>query len=130
MNKEEDHVFRRSPCPTANLLDIIGDKWTLLIVRDIIMGKRHYSEFQASAEKIPTNILADRLKRLISAEIIVKQAYQEKPVRYAYSLTEKGKELQLVMKSMVKWSNKHIPGTYTEEQIARFIEQGNKETVK
>jgi len=130
MNERKLEEFTRSPCPVANILDIVGDKWTLLIVRDMIMGKRRYGEFQDSPEKIPTNILADRLKRLISAEIIDKDAYQQKPVRYEYKLTDKGRDLQLVMESMVKWSNKHIPGTYTEAEISRFIEQGNKETAK
>ena len=127
MKQSKENTFKRSPCPVANLLDIVGDKWTLLIVRDIIMGKRIYSEFQSSPEKIPTNILADRLKKLISEGIIHKEAYQQKPLRYEYQLTEKGKDLQLVMKSMVQWSNKHIKGVYSEEEINTFIELGNKE---
>ena len=55
----------RSPCPIANTLDIIGDKWTLLVIRDLFAGKTTYGEFQDSPEGIPTNILADRLKRLL-----------------------------------------------------------------
>ena len=123
MNTETEKEFKRSPCPVACLLDIVGDKWTLLVVRDITMGKRMYSEFVTSPENIPTNILADRLKRLIKDGIIKKQPYQQKPVRYEYLLTEKGEDLKQVMKSMVKWSNKHISGTYTEEQIITFKEQ-------
>ena len=87
------------------------------------MGKRIYSEFMTSPENIPTNILADRLKRLEKEGIIRKQPYQHKPVRYEYLLTEKGEDLKLVMKSMVKWSNKHITGTCTEEQISSFKQQ-------
>lgn len=127
MSENTENTFKRSPCPVANLLDIVGDKWTLLIIRDMIMGKKIYSEFQSSAEKIPTNILADRLKKLIYDGLIIKQAYQQKPLRYEYKLTEKGKDLQLVMRSMVKWSNKHISGVYSEEEIKAFIDQGNKE---
>lgn len=123
MNRESSKEFKRSPCPVASLLDIIGDKWTLLVVRDITMGKRIYSEFSTSPEKIPSNILAERLKRLEKEGIIKKQPYQHKPVRYEYLLTEKGEDLKLVMKSMVKWSNKHITGTYTEEQISSFKQQ-------
>jgi len=115
--------FKRSPCPVANLLDIIGDKWTLLVIRDITLGKKTYGEFASSPEKIPTNILADRLKKLEAEGIISKQAYQQRPVRYEYLLTEKGQDLRLLMKSMITWSNKHIPGTYTEEQIAKFKEE-------
>ena len=127
MKSEE---FKRSPCPVANILELVGDKWTLLIIRDILFGKRTYSDILSSAEKIPTNILADRLKKLQSTGLIYKQAYQNKPVRYEYFLTDKGSDLQLVMKSMVKWSNKHISGTYTEKQIADFIEQQNVKTTK
>lgn len=117
--------FKRSPCPVASLLDIIGDKWTLLVIRDIALGKKTYGEFASSPEKIPTNILADRLKKLIAEGIVCKQAYQQRPVRYEYLLTEKGEDLRRVMKSMITWANKHLPGTYTEEQIAKFREEIN-----
>lgn len=70
MNNKTD--FKRSACAVANTLDILGDKWTLLVVRDLLFGKTIYSEFQNSPEKIPTNILAERLKRLESADIITK----------------------------------------------------------
>jgi len=66
-------------------------KWSLLVVRDLLRGNVTYGELQNSPEGIPTNILADRLKRLEEAGLIAKSAYQEHPVRYAYELTEKGK---------------------------------------
>lgn len=101
----------RSPCPIANTLDIIGDKWTLLVVRDLLAGKSTYSEFQSSPEKIPTNILADRLKRLIKKDIILKTPYQDRPVRYAYQLTDKGISLGPILKEMQNWGSKNIAGT-------------------
>ncbi|MGV6859596.1 MAG: winged helix-turn-helix transcriptional regulator [bacterium] len=103
--------FSRSPCPVACTLDIIGDKWTLLVVRDLFAGKKTYGELQRSPEKIPTNILADRLKRLVNQGIVVREAYQERPVRYQYTLTEKGRDLGAVLDSMVKWGEKHVPGS-------------------
>ena len=103
--------FKRSPCPVASALDIIGDKWTLLVVRDLFAGKKTYSEFQASPEKIPTNILAERLKRLAEHGILEKRPYQEHPVRYEYCLTAKGRDLGLVLKALVNWGEKHLPGT-------------------
>lgn len=103
--------FKRSPCPVACTLDIVGDKWTLLIVRDLFSGKKTYSEFQASPEKFPSNILANRLKRLVENNIITKTPYQTNPPRYAYSLTDKGKDLGSVLKSMVSWGEKHIHGS-------------------
>jgi len=69
----------RSRCPLASALDLLGDKWTLIIVRDMIAGKRRYGEFLSSPERIPSNILAGRLRRLDDAGIVDKRLYQEKP---------------------------------------------------
>ena len=103
--------FTRSPCAVANSLDIVGDKWSLLVVRDLLHGKRTYGELADSPERIPTNILADRLKRLEGAGIIRSAPYQERPVRYAYTLTPKGKDLGDVLLAFVGWGKRHIPGT-------------------
>ena len=84
----------RSKCPVSCALDLLGDKWTLLLVRDLLLGKGTYTEFQQSPEGIPTNILAERLKRLLAAGIIEKLPYQERPVRYRYHLTGKGVKTQ------------------------------------
>lgn len=113
--------FKRSACAIANILDILGDKWTLLVVRDLFLGKKTYSEFQSSPEKIPSNILAERLKRLQSTGIISKQSYQQRPVRYAYQLTVKGEALAPVLKEMVIWGNKFIPDTIGLDRIEKLI---------
>jgi DNA-binding HxlR family transcriptional regulator len=102
---------KRSVCPITNTLDILGDKWTLLVVRDMFLGKKTYGEFLESPEGIPTNILADRLKRLEQHGIINKTPYQQAPVRYAYRLTPKGQQLSEVMKAIIKWGLENIPGT-------------------
>ena len=108
------HDCMRSACPVSSVLDIIGDKWTLLVIRDMLfMDKRLYSELAKSMEKIPTNILADRLKKLESANIIEKKPYQDKPVRYAYSLTKRGESLRPVLIEMASWGNQFIAGTAT-----------------
>ena len=101
----------RSPCPIANTLDIIGDKWTLLVIRDLFAGKKTYGDLQSSPEKIPTNILADRLKRLNERDVILKTPYQERPVRYAYQLTEKGISLGPVLKEIQHWGSNNIANT-------------------
>ena len=103
--------FRRSPCAVANTLDVVGDKWSLLVVRDLLHGKQTFGELLDSPERIPTNLLADRLRRLEEAGIVERAVYQERPVRHAYSLTPKGKALGEVLLAMVKWGRKHIPGT-------------------
>lgn len=100
----------------ANTLDLVGDKWSLLVVRDLLHGKSTYGELVNSPEGIPTNILADRLKRLESAGIIASAAYQERPVRYAYSLTKKGKALGNVLLALVQWGLENIPGTQRLKQ--------------
>jgi DNA-binding HxlR family transcriptional regulator len=102
--------FLRSPCAVASTLDLVGDKWSLLVVRDLLRGSATYGELQNSFERIPTNILADRLKKLEQAGLISKSAYQERPVRHAYALTEKGKDLGEVLLAIVRWGRKHIPG--------------------
>ncbi len=105
-----DPSFERSHCPVTNVLDLFGDKWTLLIVRDLLLGKNRYGEFAQSPEGIPSNILANRLKRLESEGVVVKTAYCEKPVRYQYELTEKGRDLVPVLEAMAAWAGKHVPG--------------------
>ena len=103
--------FARSICAIANSLDVVGDKWSLLVVRDLLHGKSIYSQLADSPERIPTNILADRLKRLESAGIVTSTPYQQRPVRYAYALTPKGRALGDVLLAFVRWGKQHIPGT-------------------
>ena len=103
----------RSACAVANSLDLVGDKWSLLVVRDLLHGKQTYGELVNSPESIPTNILADRLKRLEAAGIIVSSPYQQRPVRYRYALTPKGAALGEVLLAFVRWGKRHIPGTVT-----------------
>ena len=117
--KTEARDFLRSPCAVACTLDLVGDKWSLLVVRDLLGGNATYGELQNSPEGIPTNILADRLKRLEEAGLIAKSAYQEHPVRYAYGLTEKGKALTDVLHALVRWGKQHIPGTLILDSAAR-----------
>ena len=108
--------FARSLCAVANSLDVVGDKWSLLVVRDLLHGKRTYGELALSPERIPTNILADRLERLESAGIITRTPYQQRPVRYDYTLTPKGRALGDVLLALVRWGKQHIPGTITLNQ--------------
>jgi DNA-binding HxlR family transcriptional regulator len=108
--------FTRSACAIANSLDLVGDKWSLLVVRDLLHGKHTYGELANSPERIPTNILADRLKRLEGAGIIVGTPYQKHPIRYTYTLTTKGTALGEVLLAFVRWGKQYIPGTVTLNQ--------------
>lgn len=108
----------RSVCPIARTLDLVGDKWSLLLIRDMRFGKRTYGELLDSPEGIPTNILADRLKRLEEAGLVVRSEYQDRPVRYAYTLTEKGADLGNVLLALVRWGETNIPGSRALRQPA------------
>jgi DNA-binding HxlR family transcriptional regulator len=110
--------FARSHCPVANTLDLVGDRWSLLVIRDMLHGKRTYGELLASPEGIPTNILADRLRRLEAAGVIVSSVYQERPVRRAYALSEKGRALGDIVLALMRWGKRHIPGTRTLTESA------------
>ena len=101
----------RSKCALASSLDIFGDKWTLLIIRDLFRGCAHFKEFEASPEKIATNILSNRLARLLEHEMVEKYPSEKIPGRDAYRLTEKGRSLGPVLETMAQWGIANIKGT-------------------
>ncbi|NJK33877.1 MAG: helix-turn-helix transcriptional regulator [Oscillatoriales cyanobacterium SM2_2_1] len=103
---------RRSSCPVSCTLDLIGDRWTLLVIRDIMFfGKQRFEEFLESPEEISTNILANRLKLLEELGLVDKQPYSNHSRRMNYQLTEKGKSLRPVLKVIAAWGLKHIDNT-------------------
>lgn len=102
----------RSPCPIATTLDMVGDRWSLVLVRDMLTGKSKYSEFLQSPERITTNILADRLSRMEEMGLVSRTLYQERPKRYAYALTEKGRALIPVLQAISRWANRYEEGTW------------------
>jgi DNA-binding HxlR family transcriptional regulator len=102
---------RRSTCPAACALDIAGDRWTLLIVRDLLRGRTTYGALAGSDEAIPTNILAARLRRMQQAGLIVAKPYQTRPLRHAYELTAKGRDLGEVLAALARWGKRHVRGT-------------------
>lgn len=101
----------RSGCPIACTLDLVGDKWTLLIVRDLLLRqKTTYGDMADSPERIPTSVLAERLRRLIDAGLVDRSPYQDNPVRYAYRLTAKGAALAPVLEAMIAWGDEYASG--------------------
>lgn len=103
-------VQPRSECVFSNVLDLLGDKWTLLIVRDLMFfGKHEYKEFLASPEAIATNILSDRLKKLVNAGIAGEKMHPENKSRKFYYLTEKGKALLPMLIEMARWGSIYLP---------------------
>jgi DNA-binding HxlR family transcriptional regulator len=102
---------KRSDCPLACALDVIGDKWTLLIVRDLFLGRSSYSEFLNAGEGIPTNILARRLRRLEQAGLVEKRSSRGPRRRFEYRLTETGRRLGPIVGALVEWGLTQIRGT-------------------
>lgn len=98
----------RSDCPISCSLDVFGDKWSLLIIRDIMLrGKLSYSEFLESEEKIATNILANRLNVLVAENILSKRVSPDNKSKYLYSLTEKGVDLLPIIIEIMDWGAKY-----------------------
>lgn len=114
---------RRSRCPVACTLDVLGDKWSLLVIRDVMRGKRRYAEFLDSPEGIPTNILAERLKRLTGSGVLRQRRYSEHPPRVEYLLTPKGEDLRPVMRAMVEWGVSHAGGR-TPPPVTPSVQKG------
>ena len=103
------HTKFRSPCPIARTLDVLGDKWTLVIMRDaLFFNRRTFAEFERSGEKIPTNLLTDRLKKLVDFGLMEKVQYQTHPVRYRYEPTEMANELKPILRSIKRFGEKNL----------------------
>ncbi|NKB33487.1 MAG: transcriptional regulator [Pseudomonadales bacterium] len=106
----DDYQFR-SGCSIARSMELWGDKWTLLIARDLMWHDKHtFKSLQESNEKIPTNILAERLQRLMHWGLVRRDPYQENPVRYTYQLTETGRSLEPVLLEIMKWGHEYLGG--------------------
>lgn len=109
MTDEAKHL--RSECPIASSLDILGDKWTLLVLRDLLDGKTRFSQFERSPEGIPTNILTDRLRRLEAAGLI-ERVSRASSSRFEYCTTKSGRDLRPVLLELAAWGNRHLENTW------------------
>jgi DNA-binding HxlR family transcriptional regulator len=110
----EDHtVLRRDypdqNCSIAKSLEVIGERWTLLIVRDVMNGSRRFGELQRSLG-VARNVLSARLQRMVDEEILERRAYQESPPRYEYFLTEKGLDLWPALIALLNWGDRYSAG--------------------
>jgi DNA-binding HxlR family transcriptional regulator len=105
----------------ACTLDLVGDRWTFILFRDMLSGKSRYGEFQSSDEGIPSNLLAERLRRLEEAGIIERKLYQSNPPRYSYHLTPKGLELGPVLGTLAKWGLRHFRDVKASEKLMKYL---------
>ncbi|MEM5515707.1 helix-turn-helix domain-containing protein [Henriciella sp. AS95] len=95
-------------CPVARTLTLVGDRWTLLILRDCFLGRSKFEEF-AETTGATRHILSSRLKRLVTAGVLERRPYQDRPKRYEYVLTEKGEEFGPALVAFRDWGKKHMP---------------------
>jgi len=95
-------------CSIARSLEVVGERWSLLIVRDVMNGNRRFDELQKGLG-IARNVLSNRLQRLIEEEILERRAYQSNPERYEYFLTEKGLDLWPALIALLNWGDRHSP---------------------
>jgi DNA-binding HxlR family transcriptional regulator len=94
-------------CSIARALEVVGERWTLLIVRDVALGLRRFDQLQENLG-IARNVLTDRLSRLVDEGILERVPYSERPPRYEYRLTEKGTELRVALAALRQWGDKHL----------------------
>jgi DNA-binding HxlR family transcriptional regulator len=108
----------RSTCPISTALELVGDRWTLLVVRDLMFaGKRHFREFLQSEEAISSNVLADRLDSLLENGLVMRREDPAHAQKAIYSLTPKGLDLLPVVVAMSAWTQKHHPRTRRPEAV-------------
>ncbi|WP_085505358.1 winged helix-turn-helix transcriptional regulator [Thalassobacillus devorans] len=100
------------PCNIAQTLNIIGDRWTLLIVHEIFIGNNTFSEIKRGLNGISSNLLSDRLKYLEESGLVASSLYSDHPPRYAYNLTDSGKDLEDVFNSIILWGRQHLDKCY------------------
>ena len=118
----ERNYETQAGCPVAGTLDVIGDRWTILVLRDLLLGKSgKFKDLLESLQGISPNLLADRLKRLERVGVIERHFYSDHPPRAEYRLTPKGEELGPVVRSMARWGYKHRLTPEQREEAARVI---------
>ena len=129
MKKKE--LKYRSDCPISTALDIFGDKWSLLIIRDMVFkGKNTYGDFLTTGENIATNILADRLVQLECGKIISKHKHPDSKAKVLYTLTKKGIELVPVLVEIIIWSEKHHEVHPFASQFVKMVKKNKDEVLR
>jgi DNA-binding HxlR family transcriptional regulator len=126
--------YQGQDCSIARALEVVGERWTLLIIRDAFLGLRRFDEFQESLG-IARNVLTDRLVRLVEEGILDRVRYSERPERYEYRLTAKGRDLGIALAGLRQWGDKYLseqPPRITRRKsdkrpvIAAFVPKGTE----
>jgi DNA-binding HxlR family transcriptional regulator len=109
------------PCTIARTLDILGDRWTLLILRDLMAGLNRYTDILESCGGMSPNVLSDRLKRLEADGLVHREYFKGLPPRVEYTLTDKGWAVRPVLLSLIEWGNHNLPHRITEESVGTEV---------
>ena len=102
----------RSGCPIASSLEMVGDRWTLVLLRDLVNGKRRFKEFLESPERIASNVLSVRLAAMERDGLVESSLYSERPPRAEYRLTAKGAALLPLLQELCRWGEAYLPGRW------------------
>jgi DNA-binding HxlR family transcriptional regulator len=122
---------RRSDCPISFALEMFGDRWSLLIIREIVyFGKKSYGEFLKTEEGIATNILASRLVQLEQKGILVKKPYETDKRKEIYSLTEKGLDLIPILLELASWGAQHDPQTGAPQEWIALVNADKEKMIR
>jgi DNA-binding HxlR family transcriptional regulator len=120
-------TYENQVCSVARALEVLGDRWTLLVLRDAFRRVRRFEDFQRSLG-VARNVLTDRLTRLVDEGIMRRVPYQERPVRFEYRLTEKGRELWPVMMTLMQWGDRHYDEPAGPPMVVRHRDCGGEVT--
>ena len=112
------NTYAGQVCSVARTLEVVGERWTLLILRDAFSGVRRFDDFQRNLG-IARNVLNTRLQRLVEAGLLERRRYQERPERYEYRLTERGKDLWPTLVALMQWGDRHAAGADGPPTVVR-----------
>jgi DNA-binding HxlR family transcriptional regulator len=120
-------TYESQNCSVARTLEVLGDRWTILLVRDAFLGIRRFEDFQRDLG-VARNVLADRLGRLVDEGVLERRRYQERPERFEYRLTEKGIDLWPVTVALMHWGDRHYPAEGGSPRVIRHRDCGGELT--
>lgn len=131
MPRKKPETTRRSDCPIAGALDLLGDRWSLLLLRDIVFrGFREYGQFLGAGEGISTNILAERLDRLTCAGLLVRHEHPTDGKKYVYRLSEKGIDLVPTLIELAVWGAKYVPDNAAPPEVIHQMRTAREKMVR
>jgi DNA-binding HxlR family transcriptional regulator len=122
-----DRLYKGQNCSIAKTLELVGERWTLLIIRDALLGLHRFDEFLGNLG-IARNVLADRLGKLVENGILDRVQYQDRPARWEYHLTDRGRDLGLPVLALMHWGDKHLAGRPGPPRLVRHQTCGGSVT--